>query len=92
MGGSRQVVGALLGAHASIRTAAIALRGLRGLFVAASLSSGAGVPWCCRVVPRGAYRCMVLRLCPAWPAYGTRSLPGRAVVQAQGPTPSLTGP
>ena len=41
---------------------------------------------------RGACWRAVLRLCPAWPVCGARSLPGRAVAQARGHTPTLAGP
>ena len=41
---------------------------------------------------RGACWLAVLRVCPAWPACGARSLPGRAVAQALGHTLSLAGP
>ena len=34
----------------------------------------------------------VLRVCPAWPVCGARSLPGRAAAQARGHTLSLAGP
>ena len=47
--------------------------------------------WCC-VLCRGACWRAVLRVCPAWPACGARSLPGRAVAQAREHTLSLTGP
>ena len=54
---SRQGLGSLLGAHTSIRTAAVALWGLRGLdlFLAARSSSGVGV---CR---GGVVFCAVVR-------------------------------
>ena len=41
---------------------------------------------------RGACWRAVLRVCPAWPVCGARSLPGRAVAQARGQTLSLAGP
>ena len=41
---------------------------------------------------RGACWRAVLRVCPAWPVCGARSLPGRAVAQARGHTLSLAGP
>ena len=41
---------------------------------------------------RGACWRAVLRVCPAWPVCGARSLPGRAVAQARGHTLSLGGP
>ena len=61
---------------------------LGGLFVV-----GCGcLPWWCRVVCHGACWRVVLRVCPAWPACGSRSLPGRAVAQARGHSVSLAGP
>ena len=60
---------------------------LGGLFVV-----GCGcLPWWCRVLCRGACWRVVLRVCPAWPACGARSLPGRAVFQARGHSFSLAG-
>ena len=41
---------------------------------------------------RGACWRAVLRVCPAWPVCGARSLPGRAAAQARGHTLSLAGP
>ena len=41
---------------------------------------------------RGACWRVVLRVCPAWPVCGARSLPGRAAAQARGHTLSLAGP
>ena len=41
---------------------------------------------------RGACWRAPLRMCPAWPVCGARSLPGRAAAQARGHTSSLAGP
>ena len=41
---------------------------------------------------RGACWRAVLRVCPAWPVCGARSLPGRAAAQARGHTLFLAGP
>ena len=61
---------------------------LGGLFVV-----GRGcLPWWCRLLRRVACWRVVLRVCPAWPACGARSLPGCAVAQARGHTLSLAGP
>ena len=46
-----------------------------------------GVVFLCR----GACWRAVLRVCPAWPVCGARSLPGRAAAQARGHTLSLAG-
>ena len=64
-----------------------------GLVLGGSFVVGcACLPWWCRVLCRGACWRAVLRVCPAWPACGARSLPGRAVAQARGHTLSLAGP
>ena len=64
-----------------------------GLVLGGSFVVGCGcLPWWCRVLCRGACWRAVLRVCPAWPACGARSLPGRAVAQARGHTLSLAGP
>ena len=64
-----------------------------GLVLGGLLVFGRGcLPWCCRALCPGACWCVVLRVCPAWPACGARSLPGRAVAQARGHTPSLAVP
>ena len=64
-----------------------------GLVLGGSLAVGRGcLPWWCRVLCRGACWRAVLRVCPAWPACGARSLPGRAVAQARGHPLSLAGP
>ena len=63
-----------------------------GLVLGGSFIVGRGcLPWWCRVLCRGACWRAVLRVCPAWPACGARSLPGRAVAQARGHTLSLAG-
>ena len=64
-----------------------------GLVLGGSFVVGRGrLPWWCRVLCRGACWRAVLRVCPAWPACGARSLPGPAVAQARGHTLSLAGP
>ena len=64
-----------------------------GLVLGGSFVVGcACLPWWCRVLCRGACWRAVLRMCPAWPACGARSLPGSAVAQARGHTLSLAGP
>ena len=61
-----------------------------GLVLGGSFVVGSGcLPWCCRVLCRGACWWAVLRVCPAWPACGARSLPACAVAQARD-TPSLS--
>ena len=64
-----------------------------GLVLGGSFVVGRGcLPWWCRVLCRGACWRAVLRVCPAWPACGARSLPRRAVAQARGHTLCLAGP
>ena len=64
-----------------------------GLVLGGSFVVGRGcLPWWCRVLCRGVCWRAVLRVCPAWPACGARSLPGRAVAQAWGHILSLAGP
>ena len=88
---SRQGYGTLLGAHTSIRTAAVALWGLRGLdlFLAACSSSGVAVcrggvvlcavvragVWCCVCAPPGL--CVARAPCPG------------VLLRRRGDTPSL---
>ena len=64
-----------------------------GLVLGGSFVVGRGcLPWWCCVLCSGACWRVVLRVCPAWPACGARSLPGRAVAQARGHTLSPAGP
>ena len=61
---------------------------LGSLFV---IGRGSLLLWC-RVLCCGACWRVGLHVCPAWPACGARSLPGRALAQAQGHSLSLAGP
>ena len=88
---SRQGFGTLPGAHTSIRTAAVALWGLRGLdlFLAACSSSGVGV--CrggvvfCAVVRAGVWCCM----CALPGLRVARALCPGVLLRRRGDTPSL---